>query len=603
MKEKMNVLFISPFENMRQSILRIAKRYPNIETTVLTGNEDSGKRIVLESYSENYDCVISRGNTAALIRQAVSIPVVEVKVTLYDILGSLSDAAALPGVVGAVGYNNVVSGLDSLKRYLPFRLEIFGFDQVEQLKEIFPLLRQKGIHTIVCDTITYQLAAPQGFDAYILRSGEDSIRYAFDQVMLLYQSIRSTLEENQLLRRLAAVNSESGTVVYAQDRRLYYSSLSEQDASILSVLQERLPDFETHDRFKMVRQQSGYVYRVSAKRVCVGGRTYYAYFISRKTPDMQHLHRGIRYTTEAAVREEMESSVFGIANLKRYYSTQLNQALSRRNPVLIFGEVGVGKNHLAEMIYLNSQYTKNPFVFVDFTLMNRQTWNYLINKNESPLCDSGNTLFLKNIDALDAGQLTQLLAALAEGDVAKRNRLLISCSSRRGRQNMLHMTKTADRLSCLTINMLPLQGQYGVIEDSVNLLLADFRQKQNARVGDPEPEAMSMLLHYSWPENYNQLIRVINKVATLAGSGPITADMVSDALTTEMYFTQGETDLSANAFLDLTKPLSEINGDIVRILLEQNNGNQSLTAKSLGISRTTMWRMIREQNPPKEPCL
>ena len=600
MKNTMNVLFISPFENMRQSILRIAKRYPNIETTVLIGNEGVGKQIALESYAENYDCIISRGNTAALIRQAVSIPVVEVQVTLYDILGSLSDAIKLPERVGAVGYNTVVSGLDSLKRFLPFQLEIFGFDQPNQLEDIFYQLRQRGIHTIVCDTITYQLASSQGFDSYILHSSEESICYAFDQVMLLYQSIRSTLEENQLLRRLAAVNSESGTVVYAQDRKLYYSTLSEQDAFILATLQERLTDFETHDRFKIVKQQSGYTYRISAKRVSISGLTYYAYFISRKTPDMQYLHKGIRYTTEAAIREEMQQSVFGIANLKRYYSTELNRALSRRNPVLIFGEVGVGKNHLAEMIYLNSQYTKNPFVYIDFTLMNKQTWNFLITKNESPLCDSSNTLFLKNIDALDADQLTQLLAALMEGDVAKRNRILISCSSRRERPNLTHLMRTADYLSCLTINMASLQGQYGVIESSINLLLADFREKQLSQVGEPEPEAMSMLLHYSWPQNYNQLIRVVNKVATLAGSGPITKTMVSDALTTEMYFTQGETDFVANTFLDLTKPLNEINEDIVRILLEQNNGNRSLTAKSLGISRTTMWRILKGQNAPKE---
>lgn len=91
----------------------------------------------------------------------------------------------------------------------------------------------------------------------------------------------------------------------------------------------------------------------------------------------------------------MDSSVFGIANLKAYYSQELNQALSRKSPVLILGEVGVGKNHMAEMIYLNSQFTKNPFVFIDFQLINRQTWNFLIGHNESPLCDQSNTLFLK----------------------------------------------------------------------------------------------------------------------------------------------------------------------------------------------------------------
>lgn len=423
------------------------------------------------------------------------------------------------------------------------------------------------------------------------------IPYAFDCVNLLQQSSVSILEENQLLRRLASVNSESETVVFSQDQKLYYSSLGGQEAPILDYLQERLPDFETSDKFKIIKLRAGYLYRITARKVTVSNRIYYAYFISRRIPNIQNSHKGIRYLTEAEIRAEMGGSVFGIANLKAYYSTELNHALNHRNPVLIFGEVGVGKNHLAEMIYLNSQFTKNPFVFIDFTLLNKQTWNFLIGHNESPLCDNSNTLFLKNIDALDVSQITQLLAALMEGEVAKRNRILISCSSRRDRAILPSIAKVIDQLSCLTINMQPLRGKYETIESSINLFLSDFRSKQGCRAGDPEPEAMALLLHYSWPQNYNQLIRVINKVATLAGNGPITKDMVSEALTTEMLYTQGETDLGANTFLDLTKSLEEIDRDIIRILLEQNHGNQSQTAKSLGISRTTMWRMLKGHSP------
>ena len=600
MKSKMSVLFISPFENMLPSVQRIAALYPSIETTVLCGNENDGKQIALDSYAANYDCIISRGNTAALIRKAVSIPVVEVRVTLNDVLRSLADTAQLPTVVAAVGYSSVVHGMDTLKRFLPFQLEVFNFDSLDQLEPIFQTLRQTGIHTIVCDTITFELASRQGFDAHILQSGEDSIRYAFDYVMLLHQSSNSMLEENQLLRSLVSVNSESETVVFSQDRRLYYSSLKDSEIHILDHLRERLPDFETHDKFKIIKQQSGYRYRISAQKIATRGQVYFAYFISRRTPDMQHSHKGIRYFTEAEIRAQMDQSVFHIANLKAYYSAELNQALSRRNPVIIFGEVGVGKNHLAEMIYLNSQYTKNPFVLIDFTLMNRQTWNYLISQNASPLCDNSNTLYLKNIDALDNAQMSQLLTALIEGDVAKRNRILISCSTRRERKNVHNLVKAIDQLSCLTINMLPLRGQYGTIESAVNALLADFREKNHSPVRTPDPETMALLLHYPWPQNYHQLTRVVNKVATLAGNGSITKAMVEEALTTEMFFTQGETDQSANTFLDLTKPLNEINSEIIRILLEQNNGNQTITAKSLGISRTTMWRMLKEQNPQKE---
>lgn len=597
MKIKMKVLFISPFENMRDAILRIGSIYPEIDLTVAIGNEAGGKQIAEERYSQNFDCIISRGNTATMIRQSVSVPVIDVKVTLHDVLESLGDVVQVPARIAAVGYSSIVSGMGYLNRFLPFDMKVYGFEHLDQLEDVFRQLQEESIRVIVCDTITYQIASQRGFDAHILRSGEDSIRYAFEHAVQLYQSNQSMLEENQLLRRLASANSESGTVVYSADRRLYYSSLTEQNPFVLEHLRERLSDFDTHDRFRTVKQHSGYMYRISARKIVINGKIFYAYFLSRKIPNLQNQHKSIRYYDEADIRSMTERSVFRIANINSYYSTELSRALMQRNPVFIYGEVGIGKNYLAEMIYLNSQYVKNPFVVVDLSLISKQTWDYLINKSESPLLDNGNTLFIKNIDAIDEGQLRQLLASIMEGEVSKRNRLIISCSAQRDLSVVsgLPVLKIVNQLNCLTISMASLHGQYGKIESSINLILQNFRNRNNRALGDVTPGAMSLLLHYSWPRNYDQLIRVVNKVATLAGDGPITQEIVEDALTTEMNFIRGETSQTGNKLLDLSKPLDAINSDIIQIVLEQNHGNQSLAAKSLGISRTTLWRIIKRK--------
>lgn len=600
MGRKLNVLFISPYENMQMKIREIGMSYPDINLTVTVGNEAAGQRLAQKSYNRSFDCVISRGNTAELIRQAVSIPVIEVKVTLQDVLDTLSAVPTLPPVIAAVGYRSVVSGMDYMNRFLPFNLEVFAFDHLRDIEDVFARIREKGIGLMVCDTITYQLASMRGFDARLLNSGEDSVRLAFDRAMLMFRSTVTMLEENQLLRRLVSVNSESETVVFSSDKRLYYSSLSSND-ELMDLLRERLVDFEECDRFKIVKQQGGYLYRITAKKVTVSEKLYYAYFISRKIPNMQHRHKSIHYYNEADIRAEMDSSVFGIANIKNYYSAELNIALSRKNPVMIYGEVGVGKNHLAEMIYLNSKYIKNPFVIIDCSLINRQSWEFLISRNESPLYDNGNTLFLKNIDAVDDSQLRQLIEAIVDGDVAKRNRLIISCSATRGLSAVsgLPVLKAVNQLDCLTISMLPLRGQYEAIKNSVDLLLDDFRTRVNPQVGPIQADAMALLTHYHWPQNYDQLIRVTEKIGTLAGSGPITRDIVHDALTTEMSFTQGETSSTGDTLLDLTRTLDEINQDIAKIILDQNGGNQSSAARSLGISRTTLWRMLKNGPDPR----
>jgi DNA-binding NtrC family response regulator len=250
---------------------------------------------------------------------------------------------------------------------------------------------------------------------------------------------------------------------------------------------------------------------------------------------------------------------------------------------------------LAETIYLNSKYKNNPLIIIDCSLISQQTWDYLLNKEESPLCDNGNTLYIKNIDALNDKQLRQLLAALIFGEVTRRNRLLISCSSTRGLSQItsVPVLKIINQLSCYVISMTPLNGQFGTIGKSVNLLLEDFRKRNNPNVGDISDDALALLLHYTWPQNYDQLIRVVSKAAAIALNGPISKEIVTEVLKTEMRFAQGETIHTNNTLLDLTKSLEEINCDIAHIILEQNGGNQSDAAKSLGISRTTLWRMLK----------
>ena len=103
MKEKMNVLFISPFEDMRPTVQKIARLFPNIDASIRSGSDKEGLQIALDASNANFDCIVSRGNTATMIRSAVATPVVEVKTTLNDVLQSLADVPQLPEIVGAVG--------------------------------------------------------------------------------------------------------------------------------------------------------------------------------------------------------------------------------------------------------------------------------------------------------------------------------------------------------------------------------------------------------------------------------------------------------------------------------------------------------------------
>jgi len=52
-----------------------------------------------------------------------------------------------------------------------------------------------------------------------------------------------------------------------------------------------------------------------------------------------------------------------------------------------------------------------------------------------------------------------------------------------------------------------------------------------------------------------------------------------------------------SAALDLTGTLEEINLNVLRLALAQVKDNQNAAVKRLGISRTTLWRMLQKIGP------
>ena len=57
------------YEGMHAAMDRAAQAYPNVQMDVFTGDLDVGVSIVQRMPPNSYDCIISRGGTANLIRQ------------------------------------------------------------------------------------------------------------------------------------------------------------------------------------------------------------------------------------------------------------------------------------------------------------------------------------------------------------------------------------------------------------------------------------------------------------------------------------------------------------------------------------------------------
>ena len=86
MENRYRVLGIAPYEGMKPLMSGLAEEYPEIDLTLFVGDLEEGLEIAHSNFHGNYDAVISRGGTAKMLRKNLPLPVVEIPVSMYDLL-------------------------------------------------------------------------------------------------------------------------------------------------------------------------------------------------------------------------------------------------------------------------------------------------------------------------------------------------------------------------------------------------------------------------------------------------------------------------------------------------------------------------------------
>ena len=97
MSERIRVLGIAPYEDMVPMMENLAEEFPQIDLTLFTGDMEAGLEAARNNLHGNYDVVISRGGTARILQQNLALPVVEIEISMYDVLCTLQLAAGLAG--------------------------------------------------------------------------------------------------------------------------------------------------------------------------------------------------------------------------------------------------------------------------------------------------------------------------------------------------------------------------------------------------------------------------------------------------------------------------------------------------------------------------
>lgn len=591
MDSSIRLLGIVPYEGMKTLLLRLAEEYPQVQLDVFVGNMEEGAEIAREHLSRRYDAVISRGGTALLLRE-LPLPVVEIEISLYDILYALKLSGGLHSKFAMVAYADIAISAQALCDLLHYQVDIFIVNSIEELEPTLRYLKDNQYDTVLCDMTADIIARSIGLNTIFITSGMESIRQALDRALALCRSQKHLRDENALFRALLS-GQDTQVAVFDQEKNPVFFQGSDRSPELLGLLQRELDELPEGRERRITRSANGTQYSLRIRPI-EAGQDYTAVYVSARRTASGRSQTGIRCFSRQEAERMAYGSIFGFQNMYGLSEEETAQLAGSMVPVLITGEEGIRMSRAAARLYMESPLQDAPLVFINCCLLNDRSWEFLLESHNSPLSESGSTLYFSRVGALSPSRRLQLMDTLAESGVCRRSRLLFSCTCRPGEQMAPEAAGFLNRLNCRVLYLQPLRNLREQIPAQITSSLSLLNASRSYPVLGVEPEAIRLLQAFPWPHNYVQFQRVIEEL-TASAQQTITAESVRGILQREQY---GNTHASRKGDisepLDLNQTLDKISQDVALRVLAETNGNQSAAAKRLDISRTTLRRLIKQ---------
>lgn len=309
-----------------------------------------------------------------------------------------------------------------------------------------------------------------------------------------------------------------------------------------------------------------------------------------------------KYTVDSILGTSPAISAFKI-HLIRYAQTD--------SPVLILGATGTGKELAASAIHAAGNRRDGPFVSINCAaipkdLFESEIFGYTPGAfsgahkdgkiGQIELADRG-TLFLDEVGDLPLHAQVKLLRVLEEKRLSRIGSSeprevdfrLVAATNR----DLAGMIRTGAfredfyyRINPLTLCLPPLRMR----TEDIPLLVRDMLDRMSAENVQCNESVMSVFMRYHWPGNIRELRNVIIRALTLCQNRLISLNDIPPELLHPSMFPEG----GESRGTKLQTVVDESEAQTILLALEDHGWNVAKTAKTLGISRATMYEKLKK---------
>ncbi len=284
--------------------------------------------------------------------------------------------------------------------------------------------------------------------------------------------------------------------------------------------------------------------------------------------------------------------------------------------VLIEGESGTGKELIARAIHHQSSRRDMPFIKVNCAaivegLFESELFGHVKGAFTGAIRDkvgkfelaNGGTIFLDEIGDMPLASQPKLLRVLQDGefervgDIATKKvdvRIIAATNidikdaikNKKFREDLFY------RLCVVPLKMPPLRER----KEDIPMLVNHFLEKCSLKfplkkkVAEASEEVISAFMEYNWPGNVRELENIIEHAYIRTTGSRIELASIPHHIACYK-------DCAHQVELgDIPIGVKAMEKTLIEKELKKNNGDKIKTAKNLGMSRTTLWRKIKQYN-------
>ncbi len=323
------------------------------------------------------------------------------------------------------------------------------------------------------------------------------------------------------------------------------------------------------------------------------------------------------------------SNIIGRSAVMERVFDLIERIADTKTPVLIQGESGTGKELVAKALHFNSSRSDMPFLKINCSalpdpLLESELFGYekgaftgaTRRKPGKFKVADGGTIFLDEIGETSPAFQAKLLRVVQDqefeplgGTRSEKVDVRILTATHRDLKKEIAAGRFREdlyyRICVVPISLPPLRERKEdiplLIQHFLGKLARQYEGRHSTRV-TISPAATRLLIDYDWPGNIRELENTIERAYVCSESGVIDVESLPREITGQ-YKEEEKGEILAGEEQSPEGGLSVLRYKDPQLILEvlkKYHGNRTLAAKALGISRTTLWRKIREikENPP-----